>query len=410
MPHNNWDPTFALASAFDASQWADGSTVLYTRDTQDISLPTAAGVYDDLLDFLNGRGSDKPAARTLQDAFDSAWTGAVGGAAIYIDADDRLVIEHSGEPFTVSASADNAWFGLDTAGASSVVAGATNRVTGSAEWLRTNLDNRRITVDPAGAGAAFTFPGDGYKAVNLPTLLRGYAESDADGAFPTTNLEYLEHDAGVSDDSRWGLTDAGYVYTSWATGGAGGLTWGVTDAAVAFRERLGFTGEETTTTTGNLNVVVAANRPKGFIVPTRPLAQQNRAYDHDTRTARLRGGGAALNRVTEWHEQRIAFKVGGPAAEVDEARHWLDRCLPYMRPGENVTLYQDWPETRRGRADLNRPAADAPYGVLYTGERDGFRGRVRCIRGLSDTGAQVTNWTNDVRLLFEVQMTLEERD
>ena len=59
MPLNNPSPNFALLPSFNARTWSGVN--VFDRGSNNITLPTyalGAGIYEDVISFLNGRGSD----------------------------------------------------------------------------------------------------------------------------------------------------------------------------------------------------------------------------------------------------------------------------------------------------------------------------------------------------------------
>tara|TARA_Y100000034_G_scaffold69018_1_gene83277 strand:+ start:1487 stop:2707 length:1221 start_codon:yes stop_codon:yes gene_type:complete len=404
MPSLNHDLRFAIAAGFDASLWA--GVDLYSRGGDTITGPSGWGLHEDPLVFLNGLGSSKGLGVAIGSSLDNLWTGSPGTGTAYIDADDRVVLEHTGGAFSVTASAANAIWGIDTAGQSSVSVAGTNRLTAVGDWQRGVITNPNITVDPDGAGAPFSIlDSDAHVVQSVPTALRWHEEEDADGLAALTNLEAVDHSFTSEPSIRWGINDVGHVYTSWEDGMAAAPTW----ISGSFRQRLGFTGREEAVVDGDLVLLTAANPLPGFIVPTRPLMDLSWGYGERSSSRRLRGGLAASSEISEWWTYRLKAFLGGPASLVDETAHWLRHVVPYIRPGRLVSIYQEWGDPRRARNALQRVVGDDPYSTLYTEQEDGRRGRLRCVRSVEDSGAFKIDHQNRVRLRFEIELLLEER-
>ena len=406
MPAQHYTPRYAIASGFDASQWA-GENV-FSRGGTNIALPSDAGLYDDAVVFLNGLGSNATDDVSLGSGFDANWTGAAGTGTAYINANDRVVLEHDGASFTLGAAAGNAVFGFNTAGQSSVFTGTTNRITASAEWTRGIVENPNLSITPAASAAFDVLSSDAHVVQSIPTLIRAYNEGDADALAPTSNLEYLDNAAvaGLSDTARWSINADGHVQVSWETGLGGAFAW----VSTSFRDRLGFSGRESVTNVGAADVLVADNPLPGFIVPPRPMVELVHGYAHSTSARRLRGGDVAASEITDWYTFKLSGYMGGPAdPDNDETNHWRIHVLPYIRPGRYVSIYQDWGDPRRARFSRVRASGDEPYSVLYTSEFNGRRGRVRCVRSPDDGAAFTTTFNSPIRLRFLVELMLEER-
>ena len=120
MPYNTPAPNFALLAAFDARDWAGVDVVTYAGTNVSIpSYATGAGVYEDGLYFLNGRGVGDTtptfAPGTLSDAlssvatFNSSWS-------VSLTADDKIKITSDGIFRVINLGADDLGLGTATAG------------------------------------------------------------------------------------------------------------------------------------------------------------------------------------------------------------------------------------------------------------------------------------------------------
>jgi len=407
MPARNLDPAFAISVGFDASQWAGAD--LYSRGGDTIIGPTGWGLFEDALVFLNGLGSNQQLGVSLGLAFGDRWTGPVGVGSAYISADDFVVLEHTGGPFSLLSGAGNAAFGFDTAGQSSVSVDGTHRLTATSPWARGLLTAPNLNIDPDGAGAAFSvFDSDAHVVQSVPTMIRWYEEGDADALAPTTNLEALDHSYVVAETVRWGirLVDGrGHVYTAREEGMGGPVTW----ISASFRQRLGFSGREVETTDGDIKMLTADNPLPGFIVPQRPIDDIIPGYGAQVEAERLRGGSPVSSEISDWTTFRLSFYLGGRASRINESTHWHRYVLPYLHPGRLVTVYQEWGDPRRARHDRIRTSNDEAYSTLYTEEFEGRRGRLRCFRSTDDQSAFTPNYENTIKLRFKVELLLEER-
>ena len=147
MPYNTPAPNFALLAAFDARDWAGVDVVTYAG--VNVSLPsyaTGAGVYEDGLYFLNGRGvgdtTPTYAPGTLSDALNSVATFNTTWS-VELTEDDRIKITSDALFRVTPLDADVLGLGTSTA----VVDGANFSVTASADWTRGVYSGERYQFD-----------------------------------------------------------------------------------------------------------------------------------------------------------------------------------------------------------------------------------------------------------------------
>lgn len=381
MPGNHPGPRFCLAAELDATAWSNtavfrrGGAGSVTLATYSGSTGAAAGRFEDPLAFLNGYGSQ--ASRDLAAEIQAAWTLAGGLGAISVELvgtgsdADKLKISTNLEDFTIPAHADNATWGLDTAGHGLVGGVAPFVRIAPSQWVRGIVENKRLRIQPAGGAATFA-PGYDYVAQSVVTLMRTSAMGDADDGV-ATSLETLDCDAydNLNRELRWGIDDDGHVYYSRPVGTSATIEWLDTD----FRDRLGFSGDETEVVDGTLATLTADDPMPGVIVPTRGLRRgplpSTRLHADALVT---RGGnvhGISVGAEKTW---ALQFWLGDLIAEVDEHRHFFDHFVEYAPPAYRVAFFGHWGDPRRGVEDR----ANAAYTLLQTPERNGYRGRLRC--------------------------------
>jgi len=408
VPHNDPHPLIALFAEFDGRPWSGvsvfnrgaGATVLGP-----FTAGTTQGIYGDLVDLVNGRGSE--AGRSIQALAVSEWTGA-GTFTITLTADDRLHFQSSVETFEILGGAGASMLGIASTGTGVIAAGAPG-YTAPNEWTRGNFPNLPVSVFP-GVGIPFLLFPDANFYQSIAIMLRELGiVADADDSHATDNIQTLDNTANdpVARSIQWGLTDAGYVYWSApALAGIAAPTW--TDTA--FRDALGFSGAEVidTATYPGLSFMAADHRPRAYALhPTRPVERQTRTVAHMATAARRMDGAWSSNLAGHFPGWAVEFYLDGPADSRDLHRGYLEAFLETVRHGARVTLYQDLGETRRALPPPN--AGD--YSELYTPELNGYRGRLLLRLDPSSGSNYDARWPSDLRRrkLVTLNFTDDER-
>ena len=400
MPGNNLSPPIALLSEFDAREWA-GVTV-YTRGSA-VALSSTAGVFEDVLAFLHGYGMQ--AGRDMAADAAAKWTasGAAGTITCALDASDRVYFESDTVDFKISAGAGNTTYGFDSAGHALVGGGAPFRRTATAEWVRGNVTNITIEIDPDGAPAAFAVPAVALRSQSVVTMLRASALADADGGV-TSSLMQLDNTANDNVNRRIsaGLTDAGLVYFTRPTGVSAALTWDST----TLRDRLGFTGSEAESASGGLTTLTATYPCPGVFVPGRPARRVRPWHWEKTETVDLTSGDIAANHIARRTGWDCEVWAGGPVDVTDFERHLRDRMWRYAPVGFPCALHQHYGDPRRAIATWQITASQSAYTVLSTSERNGRRGRLRCLRDAEDVVRRSADYegTLDMRQLISISL------
>ncbi len=384
MPRRDHCPLPGVYSGFDVTPWAGVDVCeVDTPDAPTITVPALGGgqlgdpdqpgegEYVDVIELMTGFGSDSSA--TLSGRLTAAWAsiGGAGTIAATLDGSDRLAITNGGvADLTIAAGSPGAaaW-GIDAAGLS-VPAGTT--VVAPGEWERGVTDPSDYLLLQR-AGSPDTIPVTVHRVQDRRIALREREDLlDADDLARWC----LEH----GDDSvRWGVTADGRAW--WATtGAADGMIW----HSSTFRDRLGFSGNETIQTWGAGAGIITrgqiADHPlPGVVHPTRPLRRQTPRSESVGEEQRLVGGGYSSVHVHTVKGWRIEMWVDGPLdSGLDLHRHWLDMMTDpaLCNPGRRITLYQDVGDSRRA-LDPRRVTADQPaYDTLYTSEEGPYRGRI----------------------------------
>lgn len=429
MPGYAHAPRPGLLTAVDLESWAGASVFDRVGGAPAVSLSSltamaAAGAvggrYEDMIAFLNGYGSGSGAATDtdLSSDANTQWvaSGAAGTLAVGIDADDRVYVHASAVAFTLTAPAGNPW-GFPAGATASVASGGGQRVTATAEWTRgnvviTNTATQGLEIDPIGAPAAFTIPTYAQRVQSVPTMLRGGTTPvDADSGWIPISLEYLDNASGATigrpADTRWGLTDDGYVYWSQATaaGAVGDTVW----TSTTFRDRLGYDGTEGITTTGGLSYSIAINRCPGVWLPRRGLSGQRTWRTETGATLSLAGGGVSAVSVGAATGHEIDGYYGLMLDSQDDEFHLRDRFWQYAPLGWGLNLYQQWGDPRRALRGHQAVGSQAAYDLLYTSEREGRRGRLRCVRDPDDQAERIMDREGELHLRGRFTLRLRDR-
>lgn len=404
-----YDAQAALLTAFNARAWSGAG--VFDRGGAAVTLPTYGTIGDgrfrDALDFLHGRGQS--ATECLPGALAAAWTGA-GTATCGIDGDGLFYIEADTEDFTIGASANNAIFGFEVTGHGLVGGAAPFRRTATAVWQLGPWVNKSISIDPAGAGVAFTLGGSRYHQ-DLITAIRELSSSDADDRNPTQNLQAL--DAGIYGASaRWLVDETGHVVTSWRTGTMSTVTW----LSTTFRDRLGFSGLESVQTSGVVDYLRADYPLPGLVLLDDGLEEHEVEVVTVEQARDLMGGGMAAM-VSDTHQVRhIAGMVWGPSmgSTRDMHRHLLGSVqrpgwASYARDGRRwVTLYPRWGDPRRWLDPMAVTSSQPAEDLVYTSGLDGYRGRVEGSLARAQAPGMRVSWEGDVRQVARLQVVLKE--
>ncbi|RTL21344.1 MAG: hypothetical protein EKK55_16385 [Rhodocyclaceae bacterium] len=359
------------------------------------------GIYEDAIAFANGRGSTADAAsvnnrRDLTSDWQAQHPDGYGEGGVRITADNKVQLWCTAA-FDLEASADNAVYGLPTAGATSVLdLGGEYRITATDDWQRGPVEDARITIDP-GVDPDFTIPRYATVAQSVVELVRrrgrtladdggDYEAGDYDGDdnHAADCLEALDN--AVNDATlrriRWYIDTTGHLCSSWPTSLS--LAAPTFDSAT-FRARIGASGnlaadsqvdEDTVTTVGDATVWRAARPMPGVLCTTRPwIRRPRRIRGERTDAERLIDGGAASHGISAWEDLEFEFWIDGPESphtEDDLSAHWGRQVLRYAPQGAPITVYMGQ-DTRR-HLEVDQVSEDVPgFSDLYSVDPCGGR-------------------------------------
>lgn len=368
MPYNIISPNFGLLSSFDATQWSN--TLLFRRGVDTVSLPTFStnqGVYDDIITFLNGRGSIYGVSTAFRlDLQNILVNSATFGNnwAITLESNDRFKISCD-DQFSISTvlSSDFLGFGSQSA----VLEGSKYVVTGL-NWGR-GVVQGAYTITPA-VGAGFTYLDQDLIVQDAITYFRQREQiQDLDDQTSAQSPCLERQDQTLRFLGRWYLDNNGYVNNTYHTSVNDISQW----SSDSFRESLGFTGLETPSISGNYKTLKASRPALTAFLPSRPIQNHTYTLDQVSDYQRKIGGGYTSNLIGSYTQSNISFFVDSRLDQVDLSRHYLS-FLNYANKGGRVSFYQSWGDNRRAYTTFKAGSID--YTSLYTSQDNGRYGRV----------------------------------
>ena len=373
MPLNNPAPQFALLTAFDV-RGLSGATI-FTRGSPatTVALPTYSagqGVYEDALFFLNNRESESAIEGTSQLQSDATF-GTGSSWSITIDSNDKITITANVDfEVTSTGSSDPLGFGSSTVGAVSV--GSDYVATAPNDWTRgmIALDVVNYRIDEVGGSDTFNFPQDKPDIQDVTTFLRS-SESDADD-FSLSSLTSIDNAAMSETEISWTITDTGFTQCHYPTS-AGDITW----SSTTLRDLLGFTGGESPVTIGAFKRLTSTHKNAGVLIPSRPYQSHHLKVENLGQSRRKIGGGYVSNFIGSYVIGSLAFDLDALLDESDDYRHFTNRFLPLVGPGERINFYQSWGDSRRALRTAQVVGTQAAFDLLFTSEDNGDLGRVR---------------------------------
>jgi len=394
---DRFNPRIALAAAFDPTDWAGTTPFTRSGDVSRGPFPSTMSTHPDPLSFLHGYGSrvDRGYAfgatpQTLAELIAAA-TGYTNVTAT-ITADDKVSITSDQQLILTGG------LGYGFEGGVTLTGSGPYTATADGEWTRGTVEGFSISylyfnphaggLPPTGmwrAGSVII-----TRAQSVPTTIRARNEADADGlAASEFCLEDWDCNAGPNEDTRWWIDADGHVACRYATG-AGDITW----ASTTFRDRLGFSGDETPDTSGGYSILTAEHPLPGFIVPARPLNRGPlRVREQTGAASRLMSGATTGLRNMDAPSIDIEMTIGGQVgADAGEMTHYLNHVLPYAQPGEQFSLFAYWGDPRRSAESR----ADTPWSTLVSSELDGIRARWVCHRHPDDERDRGEDYETDL--------------
>jgi len=371
MPLNNPAPQFGLLTSWDMRSLS--SVELFSRPGGAVNMPTFSsgqGIYEDVLFFLNNRESNTSVNGTRQLQTDSTF-GLVASWSITINENDKVVITSDTKFDLVPlGSTDPMGFGNSTLTATAT--GANWEVIAPNDWQRglAELEDTFYRIDEVGGAGTFNFPNNVPDVQDITTFLR-LTEGDLDD-FSLQSLTELDNTAQSTSDIYWSIDDNGFTHCFYPTS-AGAITWSNT----TIRDLLGFTGNETSTTSGSYSRLTSTHKNSGALLPSRPYQAHHLQVQNVGQSRRKIGGGYVTNFVGSYVMSILSFDLDALLDQSDDYKHFTNRFLPLVGPGERINFYQCWGDSRRALRTAQVVGSQEAYDLLYTSEDNGEFGRIR---------------------------------
>jgi len=393
-------PNFALLASTDFSQinskpLVRGATAIDGSWLSD---------YEDMISFLNGRGmangKNLPDSLLALSNFGTNWH-------IGINANDKIEIS-STHAFRIRfdpASAfvdDTDVLGIGTNwvlydGSATIGSPLLSfKATAPSEWLRGEIISFSYEIEEVGSGSgAFLFNFSGGSQ-DLIVACRERGNGDIDDLNSGT-LEGADVTA-TSGDTRWYINNNGHVVNS--SIGITALTWSDT----SFRDFLGFTGDESSTSVNGYTVLTATYPCEAVLVPSRPYQQNHISTENASQSRRKIGGGYTSNYVGTYNTTVLGFDLDANLDLINLYQHFIHKFINHASKGERVNFYQVWGDSRRSLISSNVNADQPAHDLIYTSSRNGFEGR---IRGCMITTEFNLMFPNNMRRRVPVNMRIE---
>ena len=371
MPLNNPAPQFGLLTSWDMRSLS--SVELFTRPGGAVNMPTFSsgqGIYEDVLFFLNNRESNTSVNGTRQLQTDSTF-GLTSSWSITINENDKVVIT-SDTKFDLVPLGSTDPMGLGNSTLTATATGANWEVIAPNDWQRglAELEDTFYRIDEVGGAGTFNFPNNVPDVQDITTFLR-LTEGDLDD-FSLQSLTELDNTAQSTSDIYWSIDDNGFTHCFYPTS-AGAITWSNT----TIRDLLGFTGNETTTTSGSYSRLTSTHKNSGALLPSRPYQSHHLQVQNVGQSRRKIGGGYVTNFVGSYVMSILSFDLDALLDQSDDYKHFTNRFLPLVGPGERINFYQCWGDSRRALRTAQVVGSQEAYDLLYTSEDNGEFGRIR---------------------------------
>ena len=372
MPLNNPAPQFGLLTSWDMRSLSGDE--LFTRSGGSaVNMPTFSsgeGIYEDTVFFLNNRESNTSVQGTGQLQADATFGGGANWS-MTINEDDKVTIT-SDTKFTISKlnTLDPFGFGGSTLTASS--SGSNWVVTAPNDWTRGKIELEAVLyqIDESSGSGTFNFPSNVPDVQDVTTFLRS-STSDLDD-FSLSSLTELDNTAQTTTDIYWLIDDDGFTHCFYPTS-AGDITW----TSTTLRNLLGFTGNETTTTSGSYSRLTSTYKNNGVLIPSRPYQSHHLNVENVGQSRRKIGGGYVSNSIGSYVISVLAFDLDALLDQSDDYKHFTNKFLPLVAPGERINFYQGWGDSRRALRTAEVVGSQEAYDLLFTSEDNGDYGRIR---------------------------------
>ena len=364
MPRNEFAPNFALMTDFDARPFAG---VLYTAEGQNISLPTASQiVFDDPVEFLNGKGmnANYSLKHDLEADKGGTWT-------ISIDSQDRikwLASPGVNMDITTDWGGGQIW-GLNYDYYEMI---DTQPAIFPNDWQRGNLvlwqsgntNYGKIFYTGSGTSSPSSYPNFPF-AQDMISLL---SIRSGNGQYCLQSRDEFY----FAQAHQWILRDDGHVVrvSSFANPS---FSW----VDTAFRDRLGFSGNEQWISLYGRKALIADYVMPGVLYPSRPFQDHHIAYDRVSEYQRKIGGGFTSNFIGNYVKSRLTFHLDAYADIQNDYRFFSDTLGNLFYKGAKINFFQGVGDPRLARITNDITASKPAYSLTHTSENNGDQGVIR---------------------------------
>jgi hypothetical protein len=364
MPRNEFAPNFCLMTDFDARPFTG---TLYTAEGQNISLPSASQIiFDDPIQFLNGKGmsSSYSLKHDLEADKGGTWT-------ISIDSQDRikwLASPGVDMDITTDAGGGEIW-GLNFDYYEMI---STEPAIFPNDWQRGNLilwqsgnvNYGKINYSGAGTVSPSLYPVFPF-AQDMISLL-SVRSGNGQYCLQSRDEFYFEQ------AHQWILRDDGHVVrmSSFANPS---FSW----VDTAFRDRLGFSGNEQWISLYGRKALIAEHVMPGVLYPSRPVQDHHISFDRVSEYQRKIGGGFTSNFIGNYVKSNLSFHLDAYADIQNDYRFFSDTLGVYFYKGAKINFFQGVGDPRLARITNDITASKPAYSLTHTSENNGDQGVIR---------------------------------
>ena len=364
MPRNEFAPNFCLMTDFDARPFTG---TLYTAEGQNISLPTASQiVFNDPIEFLNGRGMSS--SYSLKHDLEADKGGTF---TISIDSQDRIKWDASPGvkmDITTDAGGGQIW-GLNFDYYEMI---STEPAIFPNDWQRGNLvlwqsgnvNYGKINYSGAGTVSPSLYPAFPF-AQDMVSLL---SVRSGNGQYCLQSRDEFY----FAQAHQWILRDDGHVVRMSSFTNPS-FSW----VDTAFRDRLGFSGNEQWISLYGRKALIADHVMPGVLYPSRPVQDHHISFDRVSEYQRKIGGGFTSNFIGNYVKSNLSFHLDAYADIQNDYRFFSDTLGVYFYKGAKINFFQGVGDPRLARITNDITSSNPAYSLTHTSENNGDQGVIR---------------------------------
>jgi hypothetical protein len=364
MPRNEFAPNFCLMTDFDARPFTG---TLYTAEGQNISLPSASQiVFDNPIQFLNGQGMSS--SYSLKHDLEADKGGTF---TISIDSQDRikwLASPGVNMDITTDAGGGQIW-GLNFDYYEMI---STEPAIFPNDWQRGNLvlwqsgnaNYGKINYSGAGTVSPSLYPNFPF-AQDMVSLL---SVRSGNGQYCLQSRDEFY----FAQAHQWILRDDGHVVRMSSFTNPS-FSW----VDMAFRDRLGFSGNEQWISLYGRKALIADHVMPGVLYPSRPVQDHHISFDRVSEYQRKIGGGFTSNFIGNYIKSNLSFHLDAYADIQNDYRFFSDTLGVYFYKGAKINFFQGVGDPRLARITNDITSSNPAYSLTHTSENSGDQGVIR---------------------------------